>query len=121
VRHSTSTIRKYLVSRRGPRGGQTWKTFIKNHASQFFAVDILTQYTAVFTTVSMNHFIFLNREPVRRVCAEYKHFCNGARPAQALHAIPEPHPELSEPPPTAGKLVALPVLGGVQHDYRRAA
>ena len=42
-------------------------------------------------------------------------------PAQALHAIPEPYPELKEPLPTKGKLVALPVLGGVQHDYRRAA
>ena len=28
---------------------------------------------------------------------------------------------LSEPLPTNGKLVALPVLGGVQHDYRLAA
>jgi hypothetical protein len=32
VRHSTSTIRKYMVRRREPRGGQTWKTFINNHA-----------------------------------------------------------------------------------------
>jgi hypothetical protein len=29
--------------------------------------------------------------------------------------------ELSKPPPTMGKLIALPVLGGVQHDYRLAA
>jgi len=33
IRHSTSTIRRYMVSRRKPRGGQTWRTFIKNHAS----------------------------------------------------------------------------------------
>jgi putative transposase len=39
IRHSTSTIRKYMVRRREPRGGQTWKTFIKNHAGQIFAVD----------------------------------------------------------------------------------
>ena len=58
---------------------------------------------------------------VRRVCAEYRDFCNGARPSQALHAIPEPYPEVREPPPNAGKLVALPVLGGVQRDYRLAA
>ena len=49
VKHSTSTIRRYMVNRRGPRGGQTWKTFIRNHASQVFAVDFLTQYTAFFT------------------------------------------------------------------------
>ena len=43
------------------------------------------------------------------------------RPSQALHAIPEPYPELREPPATSGKRIALPVLGGVQHDYRLAA
>jgi putative transposase len=51
VKHSTSTIRRYMVKRRGPRGGQTWRTFIKNHASQIFACDFLTQYTAFFTVV----------------------------------------------------------------------
>ena len=65
--------------------------------------------------------IFLNVRHVRRVCAEYRDFYHGARPSQALHAIPDPYPELSKPRPTSGKLVALPVLGGVQHDYRRAA
>jgi hypothetical protein len=47
-------------------------------------------------------------------------YTNGARPSQATHAIPAPYPELQRPAKT-GKLIALPVLGGVQHDYRRAA
>jgi putative transposase len=51
VTHSTSTIRRYMVRRGKPTGGQTWKTFISNHASQVFAVDFLTQYTALFTVV----------------------------------------------------------------------
>jgi len=38
----------------------------------------------------------------------------GARPSQAIHGIPDPYPELRQPPPRAGRLVALPVLGGVQ-------
>jgi hypothetical protein len=70
---------------------------------------------------ALNHFIFLNVKHVRHVCAEYRDFYNGARPSQALHAIPDPYPELSTPPPKTGKLIALPVLGGVQRDYRRAA
>ena len=219
-----------MVRQRKPRGGQTWKTFVKNHGSQIFAVDFLTQPTALFTVVyilvvmeiasrrivlinattspglawvkqqirqatawgrsprflihdndgifgqfrdrkrrggkgrlryrcrldfwladvmgiagipipygapnasphierfnrtlreeALNHFIFLSTKHILRVCREYVEFYNRARPSQALHAIPEPYPELATPPPTNGKLVGLPVLGGVQHDYRLAA
>jgi putative transposase len=229
IRHSTSTIRGYMVRRRAPRGGQTWRTFIRNHASQIFAVDFLTQPTVFFSIVyifvvmeiasrrivlinattspglawvkqqirqatewgkaprfllhdndgvfgqfrdrkprgkkrhryrchldlwladvmgiegipipygapnasphierfnrtlreeALNHFIFLNVKHVRRVCAEHRDFYNRGRPSQALHAIPDPYPELKKPPPKTGKLIALPVLGGVQRDYRLAA
>jgi putative transposase len=229
VRHSTSTIRRYMVRRRKPRGGQTWRTFTKNHASQIFACDFLTQPTALFTVVyvfvvmeiasrrivlinvttspglawvkqqirqatawskiprfilhdndgvfgqfrererrgerqrryrchldvwladvmgiegipipygapnasphierlnrtlreeALNHFIFLNVKHVLRVCRHFAEFHNRARPSQALHAIPDPYPELAKPPSTNGKLIALPVLGGVQHGFRRAA
>ena len=51
VHHSTSTVRKYMVRSREPDGRQTWKTFIKNHAHQVFAVDFLTQTTAFFAVV----------------------------------------------------------------------
>ena len=43
------------------------------------------------------------------------------RPSQAIDAIPDPYPELRGPPPRTGKVVALPVLGGLHHDYRRVA
>jgi hypothetical protein len=229
VRHSTSTIRKYMVARRKPRSGQTWRTFVKNHAKQIYACDFLTQYTAFFTVVyvfvvmeiasrqivlinvttspslawvkqqireitpwgkvprflihdndgifgqyrdrkrrgekslryrchldlwladvigiegipipygapnasphierfnrtlreeALNHFIFLSARNILRVCREYVNYYNGARPSQATHAIPDPCPELRKPPPRTGMVIALPVLGGVQHDYRRAA
>ena len=32
IKHSPETIRKYRLPRRGPRGNQTWRTFVKNHA-----------------------------------------------------------------------------------------
>jgi hypothetical protein len=70
---------------------------------------------------ALNHFIFLDAKHVLRVCREYVEFYNRARPSQALHAIPEPYPELITPPRRSGELLALPVLGGVQHDYRLAA
>jgi hypothetical protein len=40
---------------------------------------------------------------------------------QAIHGIPDPHSELKESLPGTGRLVALRVLGGVEHDYRLAA
>ena len=70
---------------------------------------------------ALNHFIFLSVDHIRRVVAEYICYYNGGRPSQAIHRIPDPYPELRQPPPPAGELVALPVLGGVQHDYRFVA
>jgi hypothetical protein len=58
---------------------------------------------------------------VLRVCREFVCYYNGARPSQAIHAIPSPYPELQKPRAKTGKLIALPVLGGIAHDYRRAA
>jgi hypothetical protein len=70
---------------------------------------------------ALNHFLFLSLDHIRSVLASYIRYYNGARPSQAIHAIPDPYPELRKPPPPTGRLVALPVLGGIQHDCRRAA
>ena len=231
VDRSASTIRRYMVSRQGPpRGDQTWRTFIRNHAKEVWACDFLTQYTALFAVVyvfvvmeigsrrivhvnvtthptlpwikqqireatawdtaprffihdndgifgqyggrptgdrdrtcsyrchldrwldevigvegipipygapnasphverfvrtlreeALNHFIFLSVDHVRRVVCEYVRYYNGARPSQAIHGIPDPYPELRQPPTRGRRLLALPVLGGVQHDYRLVA
>jgi hypothetical protein len=70
---------------------------------------------------ALDHFIFLSVDHIRRVVSEYVRYYNGARPSQAIHGIPDPYPELRQPPPRSGRLIALPVLGGVLHDYRLAA
>jgi putative transposase len=70
---------------------------------------------------ALDHFIFLSVDHICRVVREYVRYYNGARPSQAIHGIPDPYPELRQPPPRDGKLVGLPVLGGVHHDYRLAA
>jgi hypothetical protein len=70
---------------------------------------------------ALDHFIFLSADHVRGVVKEFIRYYTGARPSQAIHAIPDPYPELREPPPQNGRLVALPVLGDLQHDDRLAA
>jgi len=89
--------------------------------STTFGYTSLERFNRTLREEALNHFVFLNAKHVLRVCREYVQFYNRARPSQALHAIPAPYPELQKPPRTNGTLVALPVLGGVQHDYRRAA
>ena len=70
---------------------------------------------------ALDHFLFLSAEQIRRVVAEFFSYYNGGRPSQAIHGIPDPYPELRTPPPKAGRLVALPMLHGLIHDYRLAA
>ena len=49
IAHSGSTIRAYMgPRRRPPRGDQTWRTFVRNHATELWACDFLSQYTATF-------------------------------------------------------------------------
>jgi transposase InsO family protein len=69
---------------------------------------------------ALNHFVFFGENHLRKVGREYVAFYNRARPSQGIGKIPDPDPELLNAPKD-GKVVALPVLGGVQHDYRRAA
>jgi hypothetical protein len=70
---------------------------------------------------ALDHFIFFSVDHIRRVVSQFVKYYNGARPSQAIHAIPDPYPELREAPPASGRLVALPVLCGLIHDYRLAA
>ncbi len=71
---------------------------------------------------ALDHFVFFSEKHIRRVCLEFVEFYNGARPSQATGRIPEPYPELEvRPAAEAVQVVALPVLGGLQHDYRIAA
>ena len=67
---------------------------------------------------ALDHFIFVSERHVLRVCREYVSYYNGARPSQAIHAIPTPYPELQQPPAKTGKLIALPVLGGFSRSTR---
>jgi transposase InsO family protein len=70
---------------------------------------------------ALNHFVFLSERHLFRTIKTYVTYYNRGRPSQAINAIPDPYPELLEPPPANGKLVALPVLGGLHHDYRLVA
>jgi len=72
---------------------------------------------------ALNHFVFFGEAHVHRVVSEYIRFFHGARPHQGLCGIPDPCSDLefAQHCPSNGSIVRLPVLGGVQGDYRRVA
>jgi transposase InsO family protein len=65
----------------------------------------------------LDHVIVLNDQHFDRVVLQYVRYHDVARPHQGLG---QRTPVAAERPAT-GKIVALPVLGGLHYDYRRAA
>lgn len=212
---SKRTVRKYMKQARRnwpPRQtGQTWATFLKNHASEIWACDFVQTYDVLFPTIfvffiielesrrvvhfgvtrfpsdvwlaqqwrnassfeegprfpirdndkkfgahfadvtdnigilktpvrapqanavcerfigsvrreCLDHVIILNERHLRRLVREYVGSFNRARPHQGIDCIPNP-PETARnaAAPTDQPVIAVPVLGGLHHDYQRTA
>jgi putative transposase len=66
----------------------------------------------------LDHVIILSQRHLLAVLAEYIGYFNSARPHQSLDQNVPSGVRLSAHGP---RLVAVPVLGGLHHDYRRAA
>ena len=70
----------------------------------------------------LDHILILSDRHVRRVIHAYCQFFNLARPHQGLNQrIPTPANVVAPPKQESRKVIALPVLGGLHHDYRWAA
>ena len=213
IRLSKRTIQKHMRAVRGPRGGgQTWATFLRNHADQTWACDFLQTHDLLFRPIfsfviielhtrqvlyaavtrspsdqwtaqqlrntlldhepprfllrdndgkfgatfqnladgagieilrtpirapkanaicerfmgslrreCLDHILILSEDHLRRVVAEYVRYFNRARPHQGLGQVIPLEMGRQASAPGGGRVEATPILGGLHHDYRRAA
>ena len=69
----------------------------------------------------LDRMLIWNERHLRLILGEFIAWYNHARVHQGLNGIPDPDPSLSGPLTAEGRLVAIPVLNGLHHDYRLAA
>ncbi len=210
IKLSKRTVQKYMRSIRERRGGgQTWATFVKNHANEIWCCDFVQTYDLLFRPLflffllnqgsrqvvhiaatrtptqewtaqqlrnatteglaprflirdrdekfgatfdrvangagarvfktavrapnmnpvgerfvgslrreALDHVLLLDDQHLEKVARQYVRYFNGARPHQGIgQRIPDGPVDDNH----AGKVIAIPVLGGLHHDYRRAA
>ena len=70
----------------------------------------------------LDHLLILHEQQLSRVLWAYTAYFNQARPHQGIHQqIPDLPAALPPAIARAGPIMAVPVLGGLHHDYRRVA
>jgi transposase InsO family protein len=67
----------------------------------------------------LDHIIVLGERHLRRILGEYVRYNNDSRCHRSLNGNAPVPREVK--PPSSGKVIGLPVLGGLHHRYSRAA
>ncbi len=69
----------------------------------------------------LDHVLILSEKQLHRVLKAYVAYFNQARPHRGIQQIPELPVPSAPPHNQREKVIAVPVLGGLHHDYRRVA
>src|SRR6266849_722584 len=69
----------------------------------------------------LDHVLIFHERQLQRVLNQYVTYFNHARPHQGIHQqVPEPNSSPHSTCHVRNKVIALPLLGGLHHDYQRA-
>lgn len=83
---------------------------------------ICERYLGSVRRECLDHFLIFHEKQLCRLLIAYAEYFNHARPHQGIQQQVPVLPVLSVPPPNQpNQLIAVPVLGGLHHDYQRAA
>ena len=70
----------------------------------------------------LDHLLFLHENQLQRVLNQYVSYFNRARPHQGIgQQLPEPSKSSLSSHQAGDKVIAVPVVGGLHHDYQRVA
>jgi putative transposase len=70
----------------------------------------------------LDHVLILREQQLHRVLRSYVAYFNRARPHQGIHQqVPEGEVPSLPPGQYGNRMIAVPVLGGLHHEYRRVA
>ena len=70
----------------------------------------------------LDHFLIFDEKQLSRLLMAYTGYFNQARPHQGIQQQIPALPVLPAPPPNQpNQVIAIPMLGGLHHDYQRAA
>jgi hypothetical protein len=81
----------------------------------------IERLTGTLRRECLDRMLIWNERHLRCVLVEFIRWDDHGRVHQGLNEIPDPDPALTGAKPFSGKLVAIPVLNGLHHDYRLAA
>jgi len=69
----------------------------------------------------LDHVLIFHERQLQRVLNQYVTYFNHARPHQGIHQqVPEPNSSSHSTCHARNKVIAIPLLGGLHHDYQRA-
>jgi putative transposase len=97
-------------------------TIVRTPVRAPYANAVCERFLRSVRTECLDHVIVFGVRHLQSTLRSYCAYFNRTRPHQGIgQRVPDGSPVPTEPPPTASPVEELPVLGGLHHEYRRAA